>query len=187
MFAAQTMNVPSAQRFSNEKARWLQGRTMLAAMFPTTRGSAGNRPRAPIGGVPSVISVAPGFTWRGRKPRSICRVVGDHAGADARTCRDTRALRLRQQPRSITSTAPRPDCRRAARNRVAARKNRLVHLDDASRNRSSPSAQASAQHHLYMTPILQFAHTVNSPSQPPKPPANHHTSPHISPSHQHHL
>jgi DHA2 family multidrug resistance protein len=29
----------SAQRFSNEKTRWLQGRTMLAAIFPTTRGS----------------------------------------------------------------------------------------------------------------------------------------------------
>ena len=39
MFAAQTMIGPEPQRFSNEKARWLQGRTMLAAMFPTTRGS----------------------------------------------------------------------------------------------------------------------------------------------------
>ena len=41
MFAAQQRRTGllSAQRFSNEKARWLQGRTMLAAMLPTTRGS----------------------------------------------------------------------------------------------------------------------------------------------------
>ena len=41
MFAPQAVIVPSAQRFSNEKARWLQGRTTLAAMLPITRGSAG--------------------------------------------------------------------------------------------------------------------------------------------------
>ena len=40
MLAPQAViDAPSAQRFSNEKARWLQGRTTLAAMLPTTRGS----------------------------------------------------------------------------------------------------------------------------------------------------